>query len=172
MPHFLNTAAPDFEARFTALLGMKREDSPDVDAAVAAIIAEVREKGDAAVISYTSKFDRLDLTPETLAFTAEEIAAEVAKVPAAERAALELAAERIRSYHARQMPVAEERWSEPTGAELGWRWTPVSAAGLYVPGGLASYPSSVLMNAIPARVAGVGRLVICVPTPDGVASGG
>lgn len=167
MPHFLNTAAPDFEARFTALLGMKREDSPDVDAAVAAIIAEVREKGDAAVISYTSKFDRLDLTPETLAFTAEEIAAEVAKVPAAERAALELAAERIRSYHARQMPVAEERWAEPTGAELGWRWTPVSAAGLYVPGGLASYPSSVLMNAIPAKVAGVERLVVVCPTPGG-----
>jgi len=167
MPHFLNTAAPDFEARFTALLGMKREDSPDVDAAVAAIIAEVREKGDAAVISYTSKFDRLDLTSETLAFTPEEIAAEVAKVPAAERAALELAAERIRSYHARQMPVAEARWAEPNGAELGWRWTPVSAAGLYVPGGLASYPSSVLMNAIPAKVAGVERLVVVCPTPGG-----
>ena len=168
MPHFLTTTDADFEARFTALLGMKREDSPDVAAAVAAIIAEVRERGDAAVIDYTAKFDRLALTPETLAFSKAEIAAEIARVPAAERAALELAAERIRAYHARQMPVLEERWTEPTGAELGWRWTPVSAAGLYVPGGLASYPSSVLMNAIPAKVAGVERLVITCPTPDGV----
>lgn len=167
MPHFLTTDADDFETRFTALLGMKREDSPDVDATVAAIIAEVRDRGDAAVIDYTSKFDRLDLTPETLAFTKAEIAAEVAKVPAAERAALELAAERIRAYHARQMPVREERWTEASGAELGWRWSPVSAAGLYVPGGLASYPSSVLMNAIPAKVAGVERLVVVCPTPGG-----
>ena len=167
MPHFLATADADFETRFTALLGMKREDSPDVDAAVAAIIADVRTRGDAAVIELTEKFDRLSLTPETLAFSPAEMEAEIAKVPAAERAALELAAERIRTYHARQMPKAEERWSEPNGAELGWRWTPVSAAGLYVPGGLASYPSSVLMNAIPAKVAGVARLAIACPTPGG-----
>lgn len=167
MPHFLTTDADDFETRFTALLGMKREDSPDVDATVAAIIAEVRDRGDAAVIDYTSKFDRLDLTPATLAFSKAEIAAEIARVPAAERAALELAAERIRAYHARQMPVREERWTEASGAELGWRWSPVSAAGLYVPGGLASYPSSVLMNAIPAKVAGVERLVVVCPTPGG-----
>ena len=109
------------------------------------------------------------LTPETLAFTPDEIDAAIAEVPAEERAALELAADRIRAYHVRQMP-ADALWTDPDGATLGWRWTPVSAAGLYVPGGLASYPSSVLMNAIPAQVAGVERLVICAPTPDGKAN--
>ena len=168
MPQFLNTSDADFETRFTALLGMKREDSPDVDAVVAGIIADVRARGDAAVIELTERFDRLALSPETMAFSKAEIAAEVARVPAAERAALELAAERIRAYHTRQMPVLEERWTEPSGAELGWRFTPVTAAGLYVPGGLASYPSSVLMNAIPAKVAGVERLVVACPTPGGV----
>ncbi|MBT9247847.1 histidinol dehydrogenase [Gemmobacter fulvus] len=167
MPHFLTTQDAGFEAAFTALLGMKREDSPDVDATVAAIIADVRARGDAAVIELTAKFDRLELTPETLAFTAAEIAAEVAKVSAEDRAALELAATRIRAYHARQMP-EDQMWQEDNGAQLGWRWTPVSAAGLYVPGGLASYPSSVLMNAIPAKVAGVARLAIACPTPGGV----
>ena len=166
MPQFLSTADPDFDARFTALVSMKREDAPDVDDAVAAIIADVRARGDAAVIELTARFDRLDLAPETLAFTAEEIDAECARVPDAERAALELAAERIRAYHVRQMP-RDAEWTDPAGATLGWRWTPVQAAGLYVPGGLASYPSSVLMNAIPARVAGVERLAICAPTPDG-----
>jgi len=166
---FLDTADATFEQDFTHLLTMKREDSPDVDAVVADIIDDVRKRGDAAVIELTTRFDRLDLTPETLAFSTEEMDAHIARVPAPERAALELAAERIRAYHARQMP-QDARWSEPTGAELGWRWGPVSAAGLYVPGGLASYPSSVLMNAIPAQVAGVERLVICAPTPDGVAN--
>ena len=169
MPVFLSAADADFETAFRALLAMKREDAPDVDTAVAGIIADVRERGDAAVIELTAKFDRLELTPETLAFSAEEIAAECAKVPAEERAALELAAERIRAYHVRQMP-EDQRWVDPEGASLGWRWTPVSAAGLYVPGGLASYPSSVLMNAIPAQVAGVERLVICAPTPGGQAN--
>ena len=169
MPVFLNTAEPGFEAAFRALLGAKREDAPDVDDIVAGIIADVRGRGDAAVIELTSKFDRLDLTPETLAFTPDEIEAECAKVPAEERAALEHAAERIRAYHVRQMP-EDARWTDPEGASLGWRWTPVSAAGLYVPGGLASYPSSVLMNAIPAQVAGVERLVICAPTPGGQAN--
>jgi histidinol dehydrogenase len=167
MPQFLDTTTADFETRFAALLGMKREDSPDVDAIVADIIADVRARGDAAVIELTAKFDKLALKPETLAFSEAEIAAEIAKVPAAERAALELAAERIRAYHERQMP-EDQSWTEPTGAMLGWRWTPVSAAGLYVPGGLASYPSSVLMNAIPAKVAGVERLVVVCPTPGGV----
>ena len=167
MPHFLNTQDAGFEAAFTALLGMKREDSPDVDATVAAIIADVRARGDAAVIELTARFDRLELTPETLAFSAAEIAAEVAKVSPEDRAALELAAERIRDYHARQMP-EDAQWQDASGATLGWRWTPVSAAGLYVPGGLASYPSSVLMNAIPAKVAGVERLAIACPTPGGV----
>ncbi|MEL7117551.1 MAG: histidinol dehydrogenase, partial [Pseudomonadota bacterium] len=169
MPIFLNTTDADFEQRFQALLTMKREDSPDVDAVVAGIIADVAARGDAAVIALTERFDRLALTPETLAFSAEEIDAECAKVPAAEAEALTLAAERIRAYHARQMP-EDAAWTDASGAKLGWRWTPVEAAGLYVPGGLASYPSSVLMNAIPAQVAGVERLAICAPTPDGAAN--
>ncbi|PSL18625.1 histidinol dehydrogenase [Shimia abyssi] len=169
MPQFLNAADPDFEPRFAALLGAKREDSPDVDAVVAGIIADVRARGDAAVIELTAKFDRLELTPETLAFSQKEIDAYCAQVTDTDRAALELAADRIRAYHARQMP-EDQSWTDPSGATLGWRWTPVSAAGLYVPGGLASYPSSVLMNAIPAKVAGVERLAIVVPTPDGVAN--
>ncbi|QTN34821.1 histidinol dehydrogenase [Cognatishimia activa] len=169
MPQFLNAQDADFESRFTALLGAKREDSPDVDAVVAGIVADVQARGDAAVIELTSKFDRLDLTPETLRFSEEEIDALCAQVTPDERAALELAAERIRAYHARQMP-QDESWTDDSGATLGWRWTAVSAAGLYVPGGLASYPSSVLMNAIPAKVAGVGRLAIVVPTPDGEAN--
>ena len=166
MPVFLTTTAADFETDFSALLSAKREESPDVDHIVAGIIADVRDRGDAAVIELTEKFDRLKLTPETLAFSPEEIEAACAQVPAAEREALELAAERIRAYHVRQMP-EDHSWTDPEGATLGWRWTPVSAAGLYVPGGLASYPSSVLMNAIPAHVAGVERLVICAPTPEG-----
>ncbi|MGR3480508.1 histidinol dehydrogenase [Salipiger marinus] len=167
MPVFLDTREPDFEIDFARLLGAKREDSPDVDDTVAAIIADVRARGDAAVLDLTRRFDRLDLTADRLAFTPAEIAEECARVPAAERAALETAAERIRAYHVRQMP-ENARWTDPDGATLGWRWTPVAAAGLYVPGGLASYPSSVLMNAIPAKVAGVERLCIAVPTPDGV----
>ena len=167
MPQFLSTADADFEVRFGALLGAKREDSPDVDHVVAEIIADVRARGDAAVLELTAQFDRLELTPETMRFSEAEIAAECAKVSDADRAALEMAAERIRAYHARQMP-DDAMWTDPEGATLGWRWTAVSAAGLYVPGGLASYPSSVLMNAIPAKVAGVARLAIVVPTPDGV----
>ena len=169
MPVYLNTSDPEFEAQFSALLGAKREDAPDVDVAVAGIIADVRARGDAAVIEYTEKFDRLHLTPDTLRFSEAEIDALIEQVPAGEREALDLAAERIRTYHARQMP-EDASWEEDTGAMLGWRWTPVSAAGLYVPGGLASYPSSVLMNAIPAKVAGVERLAITVPTPDGQAN--
>ena len=167
MPQFLDITDADFDTRFTALLGMKREEAEDVDRDVAVIIADVRKRGDAAVIALTAKFDRLVLTPETLAFSPAEIASEIAKVSPEDRAALSLAAERIRAYHLRQMP-QDARWEDASGASLGWRWTPVSAAGLYVPGGLASYPSSVLMNAIPARVAGVARLVICTPTPGGV----
>ena len=166
MPLFLDTKDTGFEAGFAALLGMKREEAEDVDAAVAAIIADVRARGDAAVIELTTRYDRMELTPDTLAFSADEIAAEVAKVGAADRAALELAAERIRAYHERQKP-GDAMWTDAAGATLGWRWTPVSAAGLYVPGGMASYPSSVLMNAIPAKVAGVERLAICCPTPGG-----
>jgi histidinol dehydrogenase len=166
MPHRLATTDPKFEPRFAALLAAKREDSPDVDAAVAAIIADVRTRGDDALIEFTARFDRLDLTPSTLRFSEAEIDAAIARVPAAEMAALELAAERIRDYHLRQLP-EDAFWTDAAGASLGWRWTAVDAAGIYVPGGLASYPSSVLMNAIPAKVAGVSRLAMTVPTPDG-----
>jgi histidinol dehydrogenase len=167
MTLFLSTKEPHFEAEFTALLGMKREEAEDVDQAVAAIIADVRARGDAAVLELTARFDRMDLTADRLEFSAAEIEAEIAKVSAEDRAALELAADRIRAYHQRQLP-EDANWTDASGATLGWRWTPVSAAGLYVPGGLASYPSSVLMNAIPAKVAGVGRLVVTCPTPGGV----
>ncbi len=166
MPMIFSQSDADFEAQFSALLGMKREEAEDVDRDVAAIIADVRARGDSAVIELTQRFDHLDLTPDTMAFSPAEIAAEVAKVSPDDRAALELAAARIRDYHARQLP-RDEMWVEATGAQLGWRWTPVSAAGLYVPGGTASYPSSVLMNAIPAKVAGVARLAIVCPTPHG-----
>ena len=166
MPVFLNATDPNFEAEFQTLLSAKREDSPDVDQVVADIIADVRTRGDAALLEYTERFDRLTLVPETLRLSGAEIAAEIQKVAPEDRAALELAAERIRAYHAEQMP-QDAWWKDASGAELGWRWTPVSAAGLYVPGGLATYPSSVLMNAIPAKVAGVERLAITVPTPDG-----
>ncbi|GGG62986.1 histidinol dehydrogenase 1 [Salipiger pallidus] len=167
MPVFLDTSDADFELSFSQLLTAKREDSPDVDDTVAAIIADVRARGDAALVELTAKFDRLELEPSGLRFTPEEIEAHCASVPANERAALEIAAERIRAYHVRQMP-DNALWTDPDGATLGWRWGAVAAAGLYVPGGLASYPSSVLMNAIPAKVAGVERLCITVPTPDGV----
>ncbi len=166
MPQFLNTRDADFEESFARLLTMKREDSPDVDAAVAEIIADVRRRGDAALIDLTSRFDELDLTPQTLAFSEDEIDAAIAAVPETEAEALELAAARIRAYHERQLP-RDESWQDASGATLGWRWTAVAAAGLYVPGGLASYPSSVLMNAIPAKVAGVEQLVMTAPTPGG-----
>lgn len=167
MPIHLSTSQPDFDARFTEMLSMKREDASDVNDAVAAIISQVRAQGDEALIELTARFDRMELTADRLAFSKEEMAAEIARVSPEDRAALTLAANRIRAYHVRQMP-EDVSWTDPEGATLGWRWTPVSAAGLYVPGGQASYPSSVLMNAIPARVAGVERLIICVPTPGGV----
>ena len=165
MPVFLDASDVGFEAAFRQLLTAKREDSPDVDTVVADIIHHVRARGDEALIEYTEKFDRMTLRPDILRLTEAELDAQVALVSPKERDALEVAAERIRRYHEKQKP-KDEMWREANGAELGWRWTPVSAAGLYVPGGLASYPSSVLMNAIPASVAGVERLVITVPTPD------
>ena len=166
MPVFLNATDPNFEVEFQTLLSAKREDSPDVDQVVADIIADVRARGDEALLEYTERFDRLTLTQETLRLSDDEIAAEIQKVAPQDRTALKLAAARIRAYHAEQMP-QDAWWKDASGAELGWRWTAVSAAGLYVPGGLATYPSSVLMNAIPAKVAGVERLAITVPTPDG-----
>ncbi len=166
MPRFLDHASPDFEAEFAALLNAKREDSPDVDDAVSAIIADVRARGDAAVIELTERFDRVSLTPQTMRLSADEVAGAADRVAPDVRAALELAASRIRAYHQRQMPM-DDSWTDDSGATLGWRWTPVDAAGLYVPGGIATYPSSVLMNAVPAKVAGVGRLAMVVPTPGG-----
>jgi len=166
MPVFLNSTDDDFEHRFQDFLLTKRESDSDVQDVVKSIIADIRDRGDAALVELTARFDRLTLTPATLAFSAAEIDAAIANVPLVERKALELAADRIRAYHAKQLP-ENARWTDETGADLGWRWSAVSSAGLYVPGGLASYPSSVLMNAIPAAVAGVENLVICAPTPDG-----
>mgnify|MGYP006277709545 CR=1 FL=1 len=166
MPQHLDTTDPGFEAAFAALLGAKREEAQEVDEAVDAILRDVRARGDAALIELTERFDRQRLTPETLAISAAEVDAAVAAVPEAERDALALAAERIGAYHARQMP-EDADWTDESGARLGWRWGPVASAGLYVPGGLAAYPSSVLMNAIPAKVAGVPRLAMVVPTPEG-----
>ncbi|MBY8974756.1 histidinol dehydrogenase [Rhodobacteraceae bacterium NNCM2] len=166
MPQFLSHDDPDFAERFDALLSAKRETGEDVDTAVAAIIADVRERGIDAVLDLTRKFDKWDITTETVAFTAAEIDAAIARIDPVERAALELAASRIRAYHERQRP-KDEMWEDDEGVTLGWRWGAVDAAGLYVPGGLASYPSSVLMNAIPATVAGVRDVVMTAPTPGG-----
>ncbi len=166
MPAILRTDAPDFDERFRDLLSLKRESSPEVDDVVAEILGEVRARGDAALIELTERFDRQSLAPDTLAISEEEIAAASLAVPPEEAKALELAAERIEAYHRRQLP-KEESFECEAGGMLGWRWSAVDAAGLYVPGGLASYPSSLLMNAIPARVAGVRRLVVCMPTPGG-----
>lgn len=167
MAHQLDTAEPGFEARLAELLGRKRESLPEVDAEVAAIIADVRARGDAAVIAHTARLDGLSLTAETLALSEAEIDAACARVAPHEAGALEDAARRIRAYHQRQMP-ADAEWQDEAGVTLGWRWGPVDAVGLYVPGGLAAYPSSVLMNAIPAQVAGVAHLVIATPTPGGL----
>ena len=157
----------DFEAQFKALLAMKREVSEDVDQAVRGIIEDVRARGDAALMDYTARFDRLSLTAETLRVTAQEITAAVQACDKQTYAALTLAHQRIASHHARQRP-NDDRYTDAIGVELGHRWTAIEAVGLYVPGGTASYPSSVLMNAVPARVAGVPRIVMVVPTPDGV----
>ena len=162
----LSSQAPDFEAAFRALLAMKREVSEDVDASARAIIADVRARGDAALVELTERYDRVDVARLGLEITAAERAAARAKAAPVAVAALEFAAARIRAYHEKQVP-QDMQSTDDAGVMLGWRWTPVDSAGLYVPGGQASYPSSVLMNAIPARVAGVGRLVMVVPTPDG-----
>jgi len=167
MPARLDIRDTGFERGFAALLAAKREMQEDVGRVVADIIAEVRAHGDAALVDYTRRFDRLELTPDRLRVTPGEIEAAVAACDAATLDALRLAAERITDYHRRQMPVDQD-YVDAAGIRLGARWTAVAAAGLYVPGGTAAYPSSVLMNALPARVAGVERLVMTVPTPDGV----
>jgi histidinol dehydrogenase len=158
---------PGFEDRLSALLAAGHDDASAVEAAVGGIIADVRARGDRAVIDWTARFDRLTLEPGSFAIAPDEVDAGCAAVAPEDRRALELAAERIRDFHLRQRP-EDARWSDGAGAALGWRWTAVGAAGLYVPGGTASYPSSVLMNAIPAQVAGVERLVIASPARGGV----
>jgi len=165
-PFWLSASADGFEAAFTALLGMKREEDADVNSVVGAILAEVKKGGDAALIEYTRRFDRLTLTPATLRVEAAEIEAAAAACAPETLTALALAAERISEFHRRQLPESL-RYTDAAGVKLGLRWMPVAAAGLYVPGGTAAYPSSVLMNALPAKVAGVERLVMVVPTPDG-----
>ncbi len=163
----LATTDAGFPAAFDALLHQTRETVEQVDRPVAAIIAEVRARGDAALIDYTTRFDRLTLSPATLRIIAAEIDAAVAAIPPEQAAALDLAATRIEAFHRAQLP-SDLRLTDAAGLTLGMRWSPLDAVGLYVPGGKAAYPSSVLMNALPARVAGVGRIAMCVPTPDGV----
>ena len=166
MPLHLTTGDPDFERAFAAFLAAKREVSEDVDAAVRAIITQVREHGDKALIELTRRFDRLDLAATGMRVTEAEIAAAMAACDTDTMAALELACARIESHHRRQLP-ADDQYTDALGAQLGTRWTAIESVGLYVPGGLASYPSSVLMNAVPARVAGVPRVAMVVPSPGG-----
>ena len=163
----LDIRQSDFDEKFGLLLETKREMSQDVDQIVRDIISNVISRGDEAVIKYTNRFDRLDLTPDRLAITADEVEAALSKVDAKTLAALTLAHDRIEAHHKRQKP-KDDRYIDPIGVELGSRWTAIESVGLYVPGGTASYPSSVLMNAVPAKVAGVERIVMVVPSPDGV----
>ena len=167
MPVRLDRRSPDFEAAFRALLSAKREVSEDVDQAVRAIIRAVVAEGDEALLRYSQTFDRVDLGTLGLRVTAAEVAMAVEAVPPQALAALRLAHERIVSFHEKQRP-QDLRFTDELGVDLGWRWTAIQAVGLYVPGGTASYPSSVLMNAVPAKVVGVERVVMVVPAPDGV----
>ena len=163
----LATVSPDFQAAFAALLSQARETAEDVAQSVAAIIAGIRTRGDAALLEYTARFDRQHLTANGLCVARSEIDAAVASIPSDLAAALDVAATRIEAFHRVQLP-GDLRSTDAAGLTLGMRWLPLDAVGLYVPGGKAAYPSSVLMNAIPARVAGVGRVAMCVPAPDGV----
>jgi histidinol dehydrogenase len=162
----LDTTEAGFEAAFNALLDQARETTARVDAPVSAIIAAIRTGGDAALCAYTNQFDQHEVSPDTLRITADQIDAAANAIPHDLAAALDLAATRIEAFHALQMP-ADVETTDSAGLHMGMRWTPLDAVGLYVPGGRASYPSSVLMNAIPARVAGVARVAMCVPTPGG-----
>lgn len=166
MPMRLKSADKNFEQQFAALLSQKREVSVDVDNAVRDIIAEVRTRGDEGLADLTLKFDRLDLRKSGVAVTAAEIDAAVRECSKETLDALHFAHDRISDHHERQIP-SDDRYRDNVGVELGHRWTAVELAGLYVPGGLASYPSSVLMNAVPAKVAGVPRVVMVVPSPAG-----
>lgn len=167
MPRKLDARSDGFAADFAALIAAQRDSAADVSAATAAIVADVKARGDAAVLDYTARFDKLTLTAATMRVTPEEIAAAVKAIDPATAEALALAAERIRSFHARHRPTDDD-YVDAQGVGLGARWTAIGAVGLYVPGGKAAYPSSVLMNAIPAKVAGVDRLVMVVPAPNGI----
>lgn len=164
MPVRLDSRAADFAASFETLLNSKRESSEEVGAVVAGILRDVRERGDAAVAEHTARLDGLTLP--SLRFTADEIAAAAGRIGADVRAALQTAHDRIRAHHETQKP-ADHTYTDDLGVTLGSRWTAIEAVGIYVPGGLASYPSSVLMNAVPAKVAGVSRIAMAVPTPRG-----
>ena len=166
MPVRLDRSSADFTRRFGDFLAMKREVSADIEAATRLIVDDVAKRGDLALIEATRKFDRLDLEPSRLRVGAEEVAAAVKACDPSTLEALEFARDRIESFHVRQLP-KDERFTDALGVELGWRWSAIEAVGLYVPGGTAAYPSSVLMNAVPAKVAGVGRVVMVVPSPDG-----
>ena len=162
----LSAHDPGFAAAFAGLISKSREIKTNVDGVVAGVLEDVKAKGDAAVIACSAKFDRIALTPATIAFSKAEIDGAAAQCDPETLAALKTAAERIRDYHLRQLP-RDEYYTDAAGVGLGWRWTPVASAGLYVPGGTAALFSSVLMNAVPAKVAGVERLVVTMPTPDG-----
>lgn len=166
MPIRLDSNDADFERRFLALLAGKRESSQDVNDTVAGIIADIRTRGDVALVELTNRFDRTHFTIADLKISEDEIDAAAARVSDDVRAALQTAHDRIWAHHARQKP-ADHIYQDHLGVTLGTRWTPVDAVGIYVPGGLASYPSSVLMNAVPAKVAGVDRIAMVVPTPGG-----
>ena len=163
----LNASDAGFEKAFADLLGAKREMDEDVDRVVADILSDVRRRGDAALVDYTNRFDRVSITARDLCIPKDVLEGASAQCDPATIEALKLAADRIRSFHEKTLPKGLD-YRDADGVRLGARWTPVSAAGLYVPGGTAAYPSSVLMNAMPAKVAGVPRLVMVVPTPDDV----
>lgn len=166
MPIRLDSRSADFKPRFQAFLDARRETAADVESVVRAIIDDVRMRGDAAVIEATQKFDRFSVDAKGLRITPGEIDAAVKACDGKTLDALAFARDRIRVFHERQMP-RDERFTDAQGVELGWRWSAIEAVGLYVPGGTAAYPSSVLMNAVPAKVAGVSRVVMVVPAPDG-----
>ena len=157
-----NVSDPGFAADFRAFLNEERGSAAEVDVAVAAIVQAVKTEGLPAVLRFAEQFDRASLTEETLRVTADEIEAGAAACPQSVRDAIDFAADRIRTYHARQRP-ADAQWTDDTGTRLGWRWTPLEAVGIYVPGGRAAYPSTVLMNAVPAKVAGVDRIAMVTP---------
>lgn len=167
MPLRLDTSNPNFESEFERFISIKRDAEDDVDSVVAEILRAVRDDGDTAVAEFTNKFDRLSLTPEHFAIRPEQLDEAFDACDGKTIEALKMAADRIRAFHETQLPDPVS-FEDNEGVKLGARWTPLDAVGLYVPGGTASYPSSVLMNAIPAHVAGVERIVMVVPTPDGV----